>query len=280
MTTTPTRRRKPPAPPAAAPDSRAFPPPTDASEQLVEDNLGLARQAAWKWSKRTGQAYDDLEAVAFVGLIRGCRRYDPTRLNPANGQPYALSTIVCPYVTGEILHWFRDRGHAVKFPAKWREVWGKVQRLLNDPAIPPDQVAALAGLSQAELNEMIGSMTGTVCLDETFGVTGSPAPEIEEPDRLAPLQALVQQAWENLHQADQSLLLSWWGRPHKQALPQGPLQQFHARLKALLHGRTLREVMQLELCQVERVPVERKLRAPRKVRELATAAVQLGLLAC
>lgn len=276
---TPTRRRRAAQQAEPDPSARPFPPPTEQSETLVEANLGLARQAAWRWSRKTGQPYDDLEAVAFVGLIRGCRRYDPERLNPGTGKPYALSTIVCPFVNGEILHWFRDRGHAVRYPSKWREAWGKVQRLLNDPSIPAEQVAALAGMTQGELDEMVSAMVGTVDLDATFGLDGAPAPEIEEPDRLAPLQMLVGQAWENLHPGDAAALLAWWGRPHRQAVPMQQLQAFHQRLKMLLSGRSLREVMQLELCQVERVDVERKPRAQRRSRELSVAAVQLGLLA-
>jgi hypothetical protein len=44
-----------------------FPPPTDHSEALVEANLGLARQAAWRWSKKTGQPYEDLESRRVHG---------------------------------------------------------------------------------------------------------------------------------------------------------------------------------------------------------------------
>jgi hypothetical protein len=257
----------------------SFPPPTDHSEALVEANLGLARQAAWRWARKTGQAYDDLEAVAFMGLIRGCRRYDPERLNPSTGLPYALSTVVCPFVNGEILHHFRDRGHAVRYPSKWREAWGKVQRLIADPGVPAHEVAQQSGLSPEELDEMLASMAGTVSLDETFGLDGAPAPEIEEPDRLAPLQGLVEQAWANLHPGDAGSLLSWWSRPHRQAIPTGPLQQFHQRLKALLGGRTLSEVLQLELCQVERVEVQRKPRARRQVVVAAEPGVQMALIA-
>lgn len=301
---TPTRRRRPR--PASEPDpsARPFPPPTEHSEALVEANLGLARQAAWKWSRKTGQPYDDLEAVAFVGLIRGCRRYDPERINPGTGRPYALSTVACPFITGELLHHFRDRGHAVKFPSRWRENWGKVQRLLNDPAVPAEQVAELAGMTQGELDEMVAAMVGTVDLDTTFSGVGTPPPEISEPDRLAPLQRLVERAWENLHEADRGLLTAWWKRPHRQALPQGPLQQFHARLKALLGGRTLREVLQLALAadvpemtraeaRAQRLRRERdyleahglvepgeELRPQRRSRKaLEVAAAQLGLLA-
>jgi hypothetical protein len=277
--TPPTRRRRPRPAPQPASDARAFPPPTEHSEDLIETNLGLARQAAWRWSRRTGQPYDDLEAIAFVGLIRGCRRYDPQRINPANGKPYALSTIVCPFVNGEILHWFRDRGHAVRYPSKWREAWGKVQRLLDDPDTPADQVAQQAGLSQAELDEMLASMTGTISLDDTLGLDGAPAPEPEDVDRLSPLQATVADAWCHLHPADQGLLLAWWQKPRRLAYPLGPIEQFHRRFKRLLQGRSPSEYQQLALLHIDAVPIERQ-RAPRRNRkQLQDAAVQLGFLA-
>ena len=278
MTPTRTRRTRPATEPAE-PTGRPFPPPTDTSEALVEANLGLARQAAWRWSRKTGQPYDDLEAVAFVGLIRGCRRYDPERINPGSGKPYALSTVAVPFINGELLHHFRDRGHAIKFPSRWRESWGKVQRLLNDPAIPADQVADMAGMTQGELDEMVSAMVGTVDLDATFGLDGAPAPEIEEPDRLAPLQRMVHQAWENMHPGDAGTLLTWWGRPHRQAVPTGPLQQFHARLKALLQGRRLCEVMQLSLAVTVPI-VEPEAKGPAVRRKRAGVPVgQMGLLA-
>lgn len=271
-----TRRAKP----AQEPTGRPFPPPTEHSEQLVADNLGLARQAAWRWSKRTGQPYEDLEGVAMLGLINGCRRYDPERINPGTGRPYALSTVVCPFVNGEILHHFRDRGHAVRYPSRWREAWGKVQRLLSDPNVPAHEVAAQAGLSQEDLDEMLASMTGTISLDDTHGLDGSPAPEIEEPDRLAPLQGLVEQAWANLHPGDASSLLSWWSRPHRLAVPMRQLEAFHSRLKALLRGRRLSEVLQLALpVSVPETTPERRPRGRRAPIVAAEPGVQVALIA-
>ena len=278
-TTTPPRSRKAPPPPQAMDSSvQGFPPPTATSEDLVAANLGLARQAAWRFHRKTGQPYDDLEAVAYVGLIRGCRRYDPERVNPANGRPYAISTAVCPYIVGEILHHFRDRGHAIKFPSRWREQWGKVQRLLTDPAVTAEQVAEQAGMTLDELQEMLGAMVGTSNLDDLHGSDACDDPEPEE-DRLAPLQALVQQAWSNLHAADRGMLLNWWAQPRRLAFPQGPIRQYHGRLKSLLQGRRLSEVIQLGLSlQVPVVAVEKQPRAKRSRRELDDAAVQLGLL--
>ena len=193
------------------------------------------------------QPYDELEAIAFVGLIRGCRRYDPTRINPGTGRPYAISTLVCPFITGEILHHFRDRGHAIKFPSKWREKWGLVQKLMGDPMIGADQVAEQAGLTPDELTEMLGSMTGTSNLDDLHGADACDAISEPEIDRLGPLQGLVAQAWDNLHPADRGQLAQWWANPRRLAYPQGPIEQFHRRLKALLHGRRLSEMIQLGL---------------------------------
>jgi DNA-directed RNA polymerase specialized sigma subunit len=277
-TTTPTRRRKPRAEPQAMADTvTGFPAPTAGSEDLIAANLGLARQAAWRFHRKTGQPYDDLEAVAYVGLIRGCRRYDPERVNPANGKPYAISTVICPFVTGEILHWFRDKGHTIKFPTKWREQWGKVQRLMADPDVSAEQVAEQAGMSITELAEMLGAMTGVSCLDDLHGADACDMPELEI-DRLAPLQQLVANAWENMHPADRGLLLNWWAQPRRLAFPQGPILQYHGRLKALLQGRRLSEILQLALLEVQSVPVEPKVRVKRSRRELDQAAVQLGLL--
>ena len=275
-TTTPPRRRKPPQAPQEP--AAGFPAPTEASEALIEANLGLARQAAWRFHRKTGQPYDDLEAVAYVGLIRGCRRYDPERVNPGSGRPYAISTAVCPYIVGEILHHFRDRGHAIKFPSRWREQWGKVQRLMADPDVTAEQVAEQAGMSADELQEMLAAMVGTSNLDDLHGSDACDDPEPDD-DCLAPLQVLVERAWGNLHQGDQVTLLGWWSQPRKAAFPQGPIRQYHGRLKALLQGRRLSEVIQLGLgLHVPTVEVVKTPRLRRSRRELQDAAVQLGLL--
>jgi hypothetical protein len=256
-----------------------FPAPTACSEELITNNLGLARQAAWRFHRKTGQPYDDLEAIAFVGLIRGCRRYDPDRLNPGSGQPYALSTIVVPFINGEILHWFRDKGHAIKFPNKWRECWGKVQRLMSDPDLTAQDVAEKSGLTIAELTEMLGSMTGTANLDDIHGADGYDVPELELP-RIDPLKDLVLNAWGNIHPADRGLLLKWWSNPRRLAYPSGPMEQFHRRVKARLQGRRLSEVLQLGL-QITVPLVTPEPKAPKRKRSrkaLEAAALQLGLI--
>ena len=267
MTDTPTRR---------------FPPPTDISETLVAQNLDLARKQASNFHRRTGQPYDDLEAIAYLGLIRGCRRYDPSRINPASGKPYAISTVAVPFITGEIMHWFRDRGYAINFPYKWREQWGKVRRLMADPDLSAQDVVEQSGLTMAEIREMTTAMTGTVSLDELQGADAVHDPEVSI-CAVAPLLTLVHKAWAAMHPGDAGQMVGWWANPRKLAYPRGPLQQFHGRLKSLLRGQTLSQALQLSLSlEVQPQPVQPRPKPPRRRRtraELDAAVVQLGLVA-
>jgi len=259
---------------AAAP----FPPPTATSEELITENLGLARMVATRYASKTGQPYDELEAVAYLGLIRGCRKYNPERINPATGEPYKLSTAVVPFVQGEVLHWFRDHGHTIKYPSRWREQWGRIQRLMADPDVPAEEVAERAGMTLDELREMLGAMTGTSNLDDHIGADGVSDAE-PELDRLQPLRDLVLRALALLYPGDRDQLLLWWEKPRRLAFPSGPMQQFHRRLKTLLQGRRPTEVLQLALAlDVEAVAVEKVKRQRRVRRELDDRVAQLGLL--
>lgn len=236
---------------AAAPDPDAvahlkrigYPPPTLLSERLVTENTGLAYSAAIRWAKRTGKSTDELEGPALEGLIRGCRAYDPELINPHTGTPYALSTIVCRFINGAIMHYFRDHGFAVKLPPHWRENYGKVQRLLQEGRTHKE-VGAAVGMSAGEIGEMIGAMVGTIELNQE--VVGHHAAQVDA-DRLAPLQRQVAEAWEGLRPADRRIIERWWQSPQTLAYPGCSLLQFHRRLKSLLRGQGTPIISQPEL---------------------------------
>lgn len=242
------------------------------SEALITDNLKLARKYAWGWARKSQMAYDDLEAIAFVGLVKGCRKF-----NPASG--YKLSTIAVPYINGEILHHFRDRGYAVKFPARWREVMPRARRLL-EAGESPEAVCEAIGIDSAELEEMLGAMAGTTELhDELVG-------EVEaqvELDVLAPVQHLVKTAWERLHKADRKQLEAFWSAPGRRPVfPTQALAQFLNAARLALRGQRLPEIrkqLSLQLV-VERSAPEPKQRKPRgrNRSQLEAQALQLGLL--
>jgi DNA-directed RNA polymerase specialized sigma subunit len=253
-----------------------FPEPTEHSERLIEENLGLAWEIAWRFARRSNKPYAELETEAYLGLIRGCRKYDPNRINPDSGRPYALSTCVVPFIQGAILHYFRDRGFLIQLPAKWRERWGKVQRLLEDPDLTPEQVAEKAGLGTDELAEMTAAMTGVLELNEE--VVGSSSAEVEL-DLLEPLRGLRDQAWANLHPSDRELISGWFERHSRRTLPQLSLKQFQVRAKRLLAGTSLQEFRQIPLLAVVSGQKGDKAttRKQRSKKELDASVAQLAL---
>ena len=242
------------------------------SEALITDNLKLARKYAWGWARKSQMAYDDLEAIAFVGLVKGCRKFDPT-------SGYKLSTIAVPYINGEILHHFRDRGYAIKFPARWREVMPRARRLL-EAGDSPEMVCQAIGIETSELEEMLNAMAGTTELhDELVGEADA---QLEQ-DVLLPVQHLVTLAWSRLHQADRQSLQVFWSNPGRRPLmPMQALAQFLNAARRALNGQRLPEIRkQLSLqLMVDAKPPAPKPRKPRgrSRAQLEAEAVQLGLL--
>lgn len=90
--------------------------------RLVQLNLGLVRKVAYQMSRTCAETYEDLEQIAVFGLIRAVERFSPDR-------GVAFSSFAMPYIRGEILHYLRDRGSAIKIPRVWQELHSKGQKL-------------------------------------------------------------------------------------------------------------------------------------------------------
>jgi RNA polymerase sigma-B factor len=73
-------------------------------------NMDLARTVAGRYWGR-GESAEDLVQVAYVGLMKAIRGYDPTRGD--DFRSYAIPTIA-----GEVKRHFRDKSWAVK-PPRW-----------------------------------------------------------------------------------------------------------------------------------------------------------------
>src|SRR5262245_47406987 len=69
-------------------------------DELVLSHLGLAIALAARYRHR-GETTDDLNQVAFVGLVNAAQRFDPTRGT-------AFSTFATRTVLGELRRHFRD----------------------------------------------------------------------------------------------------------------------------------------------------------------------------
>ena len=261
------KRRERKGAPLEQPVKPGSPPRTELSERLIVENQGLAEAAAAKWSRRCSRPYEDFIGPALEGLINGCRRYDPKRINPGTGRPYALSTCVCMFIEGSIKHHIRDHGYDVKMPSKWREHYPKVRRLLAEGQTLAQVVEALPVFTEDEITEMLGGMVGTIELEDELTLFSQHQPQAAEAALAPALYVLTEASFANLRPADRGLLERWAAEPFKRPYPSGPMLQFHNRLKTQLRGRTLEQFRQgllgIVVATVAPVPRERRPRQPR-----------------
>ncbi|MEB3355462.1 MAG: RNA polymerase sigma factor SigF [Synechococcales bacterium] len=121
--------------------------------KLVRLNAGLVRKIAHRVSHQCAEPYEDLEQIGYIGLIRAIERFDPT-------QGCAFSSFAVPYIRGEMLHFLRDRGSAIKVPRRWQDLQKEGQKLQIELAKklnrqPTDEEIAVGlGISLQEWREI------------------------------------------------------------------------------------------------------------------------------
>ncbi len=93
-----------------------------AGEELVRRLLPLTKRLAGRHS-RSGEAQEDLEQVACLGLLKAIDRYDPDRGSFAC---YAVPTIL-----GELKRHFRDKGWTMRVPRSTQEEFLKVNEAID-----------------------------------------------------------------------------------------------------------------------------------------------------
>lgn len=70
-------------------------------DELITDLLPLARRLAGRY-RRSGESLEDLEQVAYLGLVKAVDRYDP--------EAGPLVRYAVPTILGELRRHFRDKG--------------------------------------------------------------------------------------------------------------------------------------------------------------------------
>jgi len=83
-----------------------------AREELIQDFMPLARRLAGRY-RNSGESRDDLDQVAYLGLLKAIDRYDPG-LGPF--VRYAV-----PNVLGELKRHFRDKGWTMRVSRSLQE---------------------------------------------------------------------------------------------------------------------------------------------------------------
>jgi RNA polymerase sigma-B factor len=122
-------------------------------DQAIELNLGIAHSIASRFRGR-GVESDDLDQVAFLGLVKAARSYRPDTETPFLA--YAVPTI-----RGEVKRYFRDCSWTVRIPRRLQELQGSiaaarpqlVQDLQRDPTLEElaDEIGAEVGEVEAAI---------------------------------------------------------------------------------------------------------------------------------
>ncbi|HIK40403.1 sigma-70 family RNA polymerase sigma factor [Thermoleptolyngbya sp. M55_K2018_002] len=113
---------------------------------IATQNDGLAKEVAHRWAKQCSVPFEDLLQVARIGLLKGIERYDPAR-------GCAFSSLVVPYIHGEIQHFLRDYAWDLgKVPRGAIEINSKVRAIARrwqakGRVVPLHKIAASLGIS-------------------------------------------------------------------------------------------------------------------------------------
>jgi RNA polymerase sigma-B factor len=93
-------------------------------DELISEHLGLAISLARRFAGR-GEAVDDLEQIATLGLLKAVERFEPER-------GLAFSTFATPTISGEIKRHFRDRSWSVRVPRALQELGLRLTATVGD----------------------------------------------------------------------------------------------------------------------------------------------------
>lgn len=107
--------------------------------RLTVENLGLARLAASRISRKSQASYEELQAQANLLLVQAIQRYDPSKGT-------AISTFIVPFIQYRLLNEVSRRGWLVRLPRRDYEIVQKAKKLNSKGR----------KLSQEELSEEIG----------------------------------------------------------------------------------------------------------------------------
>ena len=193
-----------------------------ARRELVERTLPLARTLARRYANK-GEALDDLEQVAALGLVKAIERFDLDR-------EVRFTTFAVPTIAGEIKRHFRDRGWMVRVPRDVQELSARLaivrERLTRElgrsPTVQELARAAEAGIEQ--VLEALGAADAyrALSLDEPLG------------DGLGPMESLGSDD-------------AGFERVEQRALLRSGLTHLPAREREILHLRFYEGLTQREI---------------------------------
>ncbi len=123
--------------------------PHAAAHALALAHGDLADKIAGNFARRTSHPFDDLRQLAMIGLLKAALRFDGS--GGRQFRPYGRT-----FANGEITHYLRDHGYAIKVPPTWRDLYASGQKLLRQGVEAAD-VPGRLGIRAERWQEICGA---------------------------------------------------------------------------------------------------------------------------
>lgn len=141
----------------------------NALEALIENNLGLVRSIAFRFTGR-GVEFEDLVQIGTLGMLKAIKSFD-------SSYGTVFSTYAVPLIIGEIRRYLRDDG-MIRVGRKTKQLGAKILRLREEyvaengfePSV--DKLCELSGIERNEVVFALDSTTPVSSLSECVGDTG------------------------------------------------------------------------------------------------------------
>lgn len=141
-------------------------------DRIIELNMTVASDCARRYRGR-GIATDDLDQVAYVGLVKAVQGFDPDR-------GHDFLSFAVPTIRGELRRHFRDHGWALRPPRSIQELQtrilaaeGELTQLLGRSPRPSD----LARHLEVDLEHVLDALGASGCFSPAS--LDAPVPEGE-----------------------------------------------------------------------------------------------------
>ena len=123
--------------------------PSAAAHALALSHGDLADKIAGNFARRTSHPFEDLRQLAMIGLLKAALRFDGSggRQFRHYGRTFA---------NGEITHYLRDHGYAIKVPPTWRDLYASGQKLLRQ-GVEAAEVPGRLGIRAERWREICGA---------------------------------------------------------------------------------------------------------------------------
>jgi len=123
--------------------------PHAAAHALALSHGDLADKIAGNFARRTSHPFEDLRQLAMIGLLKAALRFDGS--GGRQFRPYGRT-----FANGEITHYLRDHGYAIKVPPTWRDLYASGQKLLRQ-GVDAGELPGRLGIRAERWQEICGA---------------------------------------------------------------------------------------------------------------------------